>query len=124
MATSLVSPETSQVDLTHWPSCAATAEFVAADIAVNLLVSHNTGDARRGTALLVADSHFEVVGLTVRGLGTTVGVGAVLVSHGGFEGVIAIGLCSTDADDNAVGVQQRTGDVPGHGDGAAAGGFG
>ena len=92
-------------------------------IAINLLVGDHAGDARRGTALLVADGHFKVVRLAVRGLGTAVGVRAVFVGHGGFEGLIAISFCGTDTDNNAVGTQQGTGDVPSHGDGTSTLGF-
>ena len=93
------------------------------DIAVDLLVGHNAGDSWCGTALLVANGDFEMVGLTVGGLGTAVSVGAVFVSDGSFECIGTVGLSNTNAHDNAVGVQQGTGDVPGHGDSAATGGL-
>ena len=59
----------------------------------------------------------------MRGLGTAVGVGAVLVGHGRFESVVAVGFSSADADDDVVRSKQRSGDVPVHADAAAAGGF-
>ena len=88
------------------------------DIAVNLLVGNHAGNTRRGATLLVANGNFEVVGHTVGGLRATVGVRSVFVSNGCFETIGAVSSVSTDADHDAVGVQQRARDVPGHGDGA------